>query len=486
MGVAQMMLADDKRLHDDRGDKSDNGHPLLEADASAVTTPAETGRVGWRAEACLRELDSAARSSPGIVASAVPLITLAHRLRYANQRPDQKQFRASVTQAVTRYAHDLEEARTDAEQARIAHYILCATIDDVVLSLPWGQESGWAQTGLVSTFHLSVTGGARVFEYLDSLQGDPVTNGDLLLLIYYCLALAFEGRTRVIADGQLQLAQIRRNLYKILTRHHESPAGELSPHWQGAQVPHRFSPPRGLIWPAMAVTVLCLSSYLVFSVLTDHSSEPLRAALGAIPIGETASIVISPPQQLPAVAVAPVAPIVPLPRVVQEADPVGDLRALLKPELDRKLISLLGADKGLIIRMNDVGLFASGSAQVNPQFNALLQRIGSALAAGRFHARVVGNTDSVPIRGTKFPSNLELSQARARAVADTLVMYTDPQTVETEGHADREPLADNRTAEGRRMNRRIDIYIFSGRSADDTGIAASQPSGPRITEGGLK
>jgi type VI secretion system protein ImpK len=479
-----MMLADDTPLHDDGRDKSDNGQSPQEADESAMATVKETpGRVAWCAEACLRELVSATRSSPGIVASAVPLITLAHRLRYESQQPDQKQFRAAVTQAVTRYAHALEEARTDAEQARIAHYILCATIDDVVLSLPWGQESGWAQTGLVSTFHLSVTGGARVFEYLDSLQADPVTNGDLLLLTYYCLALAFEGRTRVIADGPLQLVQIRHSLYKILTRHHESPAGELSPHWQGAQVPHRFSPRRGLVWSALAVAALCLSSYFVFSVLTDRSSEQLRVALAAIPIGETASIVVSPPPQPLAEAVTLVAP---PPRVVQETDPVEDLRALLQPELDKKLISLVGAGERLIIRINDVGLFASGSTRINPQFNALLQRIGSALAAGRFHALVVGNTDSLPTRRGKFPSNLELSQARARAVADTLVMYTDAETVATEGHADRDPLADNRTVEGRRMNRRIDIHIFSGRRAGHTGSAVSQPSRQQVTEGASK
>lgn len=143
-------------------------------------------------------------------------------------------------------------ARISPERARAAHYVVCATIDDVVLSKPWGVRAGWAQSGLVSTFHMDVTGGDRVFELLDYFHQSPCTHKDLLLLIYLCLSLAFEGRTRVSARGPLELSRVRDSLYKTLLGQYGVFERELSPHWRGVTARHKPLRTSALLWTVLS------------------------------------------------------------------------------------------------------------------------------------------------------------------------------------------------------------------------------------------
>jgi type VI secretion system protein ImpK len=74
---------------------------------------------------------------------------------------------------------------------------------------------------------------------------------------------------------------------------------------------------------------------------------------------------------------------------------------------------------------------------------------------------VLGHTDNQPIRTAHFPSNWQLSTARAETVARLIAAkLTDPARVKSEGRADTDPVASNATAEGRQANRRTDIVVI--------------------------
>ena len=76
---------------------------------------------------------------------------------------------------------------------------------------------------------------------------------------------------------------------------------------------------------------------------------------------------------------------------------------------------------------------------------------------------VLGHTDNQPIHTARFQSNLELSEARARAAADLLAAANGiPARFTAEGRADFEPVASNGTAEGRAENRRIEVVLLRG------------------------
>ena len=73
---------------------------------------------------------------------------------------------------------------------------------------------------------------------------------------------------------------------------------------------------------------------------------------------------------------------------------------------------------------------------------------------------MIDYTDNQPVRSVRFPSNFQLSVARANAVRAIIARSVgDPARVSAEGRADADPIASNATAEGREQNRRIEIVL---------------------------
>jgi chemotaxis protein MotB len=118
--------------------------------------------------------------------------------------------------------------------------------------------------------------------------------------------------------------------------------------------------------------------------------------------------------------------------------------------------------RGLVIRvLTDDLLFASGSAALSPRSDPLLSRISELLQlAGGHPIDVEGNTDDVPIHGGQYPSNWELSTARADTVLRYLVSQgIAPSRLVAVGYAEQHPIASDATAAGRAQNRRVEIVV---------------------------
>ncbi len=414
---------------------------------------------------------------PTLVQSAAPLLNLAHVLRFSDVQPDPDHLRRACLEAITRYERDLASARISPERARAAHYVVCATVDDVILSKPWGVRAGWARSGLVSTFHNDVTGGDRVFDILDHFHQSPGANKDLLLLIYLCLSLAFEGRTRVSPKGALELARIRDSLYKTLIGQYGVFERELSPHWQGVEARHTPLKTMSALWTLLSLLALAFAlGYLFFTLSLNDASDATFERLAKLPPTQTPSVLIAappaPPEPPQAKEEAP--KVAEAPPVIEPPEPtrLQKLMEFLEPEVQQKLVTLAEVNGRLRVRINNSGLFETGSAEVSPKFRDLIQRIGGALSAEKFRAVVIGYTDNVPIKTVQFPSNWHLSEARAKAVGDLLAQFTGPEAILTEGRADSDPIADNNTSEGREMNRRTEIMVLTNpdEKLSDAGI----------------
>jgi chemotaxis protein MotB len=118
--------------------------------------------------------------------------------------------------------------------------------------------------------------------------------------------------------------------------------------------------------------------------------------------------------------------------------------------------------RGLAIRvLTDSLLFPSGSATLEGAGQPLLSEIAALLNVDHVHPIAVeGNTDDVPITGGAFPSNWELSTARASSVVRFLIgKDVDPGRLSAVGYADQRPIASNSTAAGRALNRRVEIVL---------------------------
>ncbi len=457
-------------LTEDGARKNDTARKMADILDAELDRPPdrETGETsgGWSVDTLIRGFRFGGDDVPTIIRSAAPLLNLAHSLRNTEEQPDIAELRRVTIEAVGRYERDLASARISLERARAAHYVICATVDDVVLSKYWGVRAGWARSGLVSTFHMDVTGGDRVFDLLDHFQQSPGANKDLLLLIYLCLSLAFEGRTRVSPRGSLELGRIREGLYKTLLGQYGVFERELSPHWRGVSARHKPLRTAVALWTILSMLALLFAlGYMFFTLSLNNASDVTFDRLANLPPRDTPSVLIDTPKPREIVAQAPPPAKkqleAPLPAIKPEPTPLDNLLAFLQPEVDRKLVTLSNSNGRLLVRINNSGLFDTGSAEVSAKFRDLLQRIGGALASEKFRAVVVGYTDNVPIRTAQFPSNWHLSEARARAVGDILAAYTGKDAILTEGRADSDPLASNDTQEGREANRRTEILVLT-------------------------
>jgi chemotaxis protein MotB len=106
-------------------------------------------------------------------------------------------------------------------------------------------------------------------------------------------------------------------------------------------------------------------------------------------------------------------------------------------------------------------LFPSGSAEIGPDAIAILDRIAEILAPLPSPIRVEGHTDNRPISTAQFPSNWELSGARASRIVRQLESRgVAPTRMSVAGQGEHQPLADNATSEGRNRNRRVTLLIL--------------------------
>ncbi len=118
--------------------------------------------------------------------------------------------------------------------------------------------------------------------------------------------------------------------------------------------------------------------------------------------------------------------------------------------------------RGLVIRvLTDDLLFASGHATLSDRSHALLTEIAKLLNVDETHPiDVEGNTDDVPIQSAAYPSNWELSTARASTVVRFLIEKgVSAARLTASGYADERPIASNANAAGRALNRRVDIVM---------------------------
>jgi len=377
-----------------------------------------------------------------LVAAATPLFSLVGQLRNTLSHPDIASLHSHVAQEIMNFEAEARAKGESAESILAARYALCTLVDETVLSTPWGTESNWGNQTLLVRFHNETWGGEKFFQILERLLPDPRANLHLLEFIYVCLALGFEGKYRVQAQGRGQLEQLQHRLYEAIRSYRGDFERELSPHWQGVEDRRpklaRYVP----FWVIGAVVAgLLLAAFIGFLFSLNSRSDPV--------VGEVAMLGTDAAPLVERDAMAP---------------PPVTLTALLESD---ELASKAIVDG--VVRVVDEpgqstvtlwGMFASGQAEVDSAQQPLLLRVGSALTQLSGRVTVIGHTDNVPIRTLSFPSNWELSEQRAQSVRNVLGQAVPEQRLSAEGRADTQPLVDNSTPVNRALNRRVEVKLF--------------------------
>lgn len=142
---------------------------------------------------------------------------------------------------------------------------------------------------------------------------------------------------------------------------------------------------------------------------------------------------------------------------VSDASNAGQLKDMVDISMDENYQYVRIVLSGAI-------LFDTGQDAIRKEAEPVLDKLGEILKIyDKYDIKIEGHTDNVPISNSKFSSNMWLSTARATRVFEYLTQKKglDPKTLEASGRGEYEPLADNKTAEGRSKNRRVEIKIYS-------------------------
>jgi chemotaxis protein MotB len=140
-----------------------------------------------------------------------------------------------------------------------------------------------------------------------------------------------------------------------------------------------------------------------------------------------------------------------------------ELEQALASEIQQKHVNLRLTHEGLVISLQEIGFYDSGSATLKPESLPAVTKIAQLLASRREFIRVEGHTDNVPIHNAAFKSNWDLSTSRATGMIDLLINQYgfQPQRLSAAGYAEFHPIASNNSPETRSQNRRVDVVVLN-------------------------
>jgi chemotaxis protein MotB len=146
-------------------------------------------------------------------------------------------------------------------------------------------------------------------------------------------------------------------------------------------------------------------------------------------------------------------------KLAQLFSELAELNERLKKEKD---ITLAYSTKGLVMRLSDRALFDVGVANISPQAVPLLQKVADIIARTNFEVRIEGHSDNLPIKTVQFPSNWELSTARAVNVLRFFLETgrISSQRMSAVGFGEFQPMVPNDSIEHRAQNRRVEIIFL--------------------------
>jgi type VI secretion system protein ImpK len=387
-----------------------------------------------------------------LTAAAAPLLQFMARLRNTANPPDSGDLYQRTVRQIRAFEQEARDKGIPLDQLRPAHYALCASLDDVVLNTPWGSSGSWGERSLVSTFHQEVRSGERFFDVLRQMCDNPGKFLPVIKLMYLCMSLGFIGQYRLSRRGVGDINRIREETYAVIVRQQNAADADLAPHTKGIDAPYKPARIRVPLWVAASAGLGSVAALFAwFSISLNAASDGIYARMRDVP-----------PTQMPTITRTPIVEPQPAPTPLPPPEPTAldKLRTFLKPEIDQGLVEVIGTAAQPLVRITGRGMFASGSATVQPSFKPLLDRIGLALKEESGPVKVIGYTDDQPIRTIAFPSNVQLSAARAQAASAILATSIgDASRLSAEGRADADPIAPNSTPEGRERNRRIEIVL---------------------------
>jgi len=370
-----------------------------------------------------------------LVRAASSVLLLAGQLRGTLAAPDVAGLRRHALDEIYKFEERARSSGAANETVLAARYALCATLDEAVLSTPWGAQSEWAQQTLLVSLHREAWGGEKFYAMLERISQDPERHIALMEVQYLCLVVGFTGKYHVEARGHARLAEVRQALYRRIREHRGAAASELSLRWRGVE-DRRNRLIRYVPWWVIgaAALVIVAVTYAAYAARLGNAAAPIQASLAGVGLDGFS------------------APSKPAPSGVT-------LKQLLAPEEARGALSVEDQQGRTLITLLEPNLFPSGSATLNADVVPLVRLVAQAIDRVPGRVLVVGHTDDQTVRSLRYRDNFDLSRERAVSVAKVLQpAITNPARVEWTGVGASQPRFRPESDPGNRArNRRVEI-----------------------------
>lgn len=402
--------------------------------------PLTTPRISLDQALRTTSLGAGGSTNP-LVAAAANLLILFGRLRTGLVEMQAAPLMDHVTREIDAFERNAVASGVDPHEALVAKYALCGTADDIVQNLPGADRGMWIQYSMVARFFQKRDSGVGFFQEAEKAMQAPGQRYNLLELMLVCLNLGFEGQYRTLPNGSSDLARIRNAIYETLRRVQPRPDEDISVTWTAVLLGGRRRFGGVPVWGIAGIAAVVLVAFFAtLSTLINRDGSEVSQLLYAMHPTDVAVTLERSPG----------------PVFIASATQYERITAGLSSEIAAGLISVGQQGDFIYVRVGNKLLFDVGSAAVNNGFVPLASRVTNVLNAEPGPIVVLGFTDS---RGA-FNTNKKLSVARAEAVATVLrTTLDDPSRLTVEGRGEAEPIGDNNTAEGRALNRRVEIKL---------------------------
>jgi len=141
---------------------------------------------------------------------------------------------------------------------------------------------------------------------------------------------------------------------------------------------------------------------------------------------------------------------------------VRDLEKYIKESNLQAKVSVVSEERGVVLSFQGEVLFKLGSAELTPRAREIIHKVGPVLESMPNYLRVEGHTDDLPIVSAPYPSNWELSAARASSVLQEMLKNYNihPERMSAVAYGEYRPIVANDSDEHRQTNRRVNIVIL--------------------------
>jgi type VI secretion system protein ImpK len=358
--------------------------------------------------------------------AADTVLTLASQLRASRVVGDLASLREQLKLALREFKARARADGSTAERAAQATTILAALLDQVVTSMPWGADTGWQALGSPA----ATSAGRRPAQQLLDVARTADADAGMLELIAVALAMGFDGRAP--STDVAQLEALRSQVTRPLPNSSASAAG-LSPQWRRAVARGPVLADWLPLWVSgLAAAALLAVLFFGLRISLGAKSDHLYARIAALKVAESTA-----------------------PRL---AAPTPRLGGLLEAQVAAHELTVRDEIDRSIIVIREAQLFTPGNATLAPAAGAVLQPVAAALQREPGHVEVLGHTDGTLVPSARYPSEWELSVARAHAVHDALrALGVASSRLGYNGRANIEPAHDG-GGDGR-----AEIVLWAGR-----------------------